>query len=232
MNLFLYRAFATELLKIAQEKDPQKNEVLDPDVRALRAERDGREYLQGGRLRSNSQLDTNWVPKIAARSSKRTQYSLDPSINPLSQLNRGDDDQDMSGYGQSRRYVMSGLGGALTGSGAMRASEYISRRIPVEHANRALAKGVENIKWTPYKQGTHLVGAAAGAGLALGDRYLRERRRRRLAEELSKQAMVQKFTPARALKAGQETHKLHDQQIHEGSTRDAPGLLGKKFRIA
>jgi hypothetical protein len=252
-DLFRFRAFATEFLKIAKE-DQQKADVLDPDVRALHAEREGREYLPGGRLRSNSQLDTNWIPKIAARVG-RTQYQLDPSISPVGQMRSGDDDMDMSGYSQGRRYALSGMGGALTGAGLVRAHEHVFRRVPHAYQQAAAAKATreaaEKAKsmgllsrmfkkpevakkipdWLPHSKRTHLTAAGIGAGLALTDRYIRERRRKKMFQEMQKQSMVQQFTPARALKAGQETHKFRSKQIHEGDTKDPAGIIGKKFRI-
>jgi hypothetical protein len=60
-----FRSFSTELTKIALLSDP-----LDPDVRALRAAREGKEYLQGGRLPSNTEVETNFVPKLASLTEK------------------------------------------------------------------------------------------------------------------------------------------------------------------
>lgn len=58
MQLLGYRAFVTELVKIATE-------VRDPDIRAMIAEANGKEYLQGGRLATNTEIETNFKPKLA-----------------------------------------------------------------------------------------------------------------------------------------------------------------------
>lgn len=56
MNLLQCRAFATEFLKIATE-------VLDPDIRANNAEARGKEW--GSQLRTNTEVETNFRPKLA-----------------------------------------------------------------------------------------------------------------------------------------------------------------------
>lgn len=58
MSLLGYRAFATELLKIATE-------VRDADIRAMIAYGKGQEYLPGGELKTNTEVETNFKPKLA-----------------------------------------------------------------------------------------------------------------------------------------------------------------------
>jgi hypothetical protein len=58
MSLLGYRAFSVELMKIATE-------VQDADIRAMVAESRGKEYLQGGRLATNTEVETNFKPKLA-----------------------------------------------------------------------------------------------------------------------------------------------------------------------
>jgi hypothetical protein len=58
MNLLGYRAFATELMKIATE-------VQDADIRAMIAEGKTKEYLPGGELKTNTEIETNFKPKLA-----------------------------------------------------------------------------------------------------------------------------------------------------------------------
>lgn len=67
MNLLGYRAFSTELLKIATE-------VRDADIRAMLAEGLGKP--SGTALATNSEEETNFKPKLAAKSLEQIEYEL------------------------------------------------------------------------------------------------------------------------------------------------------------
>ncbi len=137
MNLLGYRAFATELLKIATE-------VRDPEIRAMIAESNGKEYLQGGRLNANAETETNFKPKIA--SPYMHGYEVGRKLASLMG----------SGYETASNFAGTALRGGMTGAGAATLGHTLMRG----HEAKLLPK--------------HLGAAVAGgAGLALADRAFR-----------------------------------------------------------
>ena len=99
-----YRAFSTELLKIATE-------VADAEIRKLLAERRGEEYLPGGQLPSNTQAEAQYMPKFGFSSMTATQFGATSPIGVANKRNPGK-------YQESRDLAYTGLKGAMGGVGA------------------------------------------------------------------------------------------------------------------
>jgi len=154
MSLLGYRAFATELMKIATE-------VRDPDIRAMIAESKGKEYLNGGALRCNSEVETNFKPKLA---------SGFMAFTPVGTYNvRGKKPTAQgSGYETASNFAGTALRGAMTGAGATTLAHTIRHGHDLRAAPRTLA-----------------IAAAGGAGLALADRAMRRRAMKKQLEKIA-----------------------------------------------
>jgi hypothetical protein len=192
MDLRGYRAFATEMTKIA---------LHSAEALARKAERRGDEYLMGGQLPSNNPAETGIVVKLAARKIAPP-VIMDKLQNPTT--------KDEGTYQQVRDTALTGLGGALTGSGVIKLHEAIRGG-----GYKATSK-------------QHVVGAGIGAATALADRAYRHR-----GELFPKTAMMGSgtFTPGRALHQAQETRQFHDHDIHTTAKARPAGLVGNKFRL-
>lgn len=105
MKTLVYRAFATELLKIATE-------ISDGDVRKLLAERRGEEYLQGGKLPDSSDEEHHAsLPKLGFSSMMATQLG---ASNPLGTAHK----KKPGKYQETRDWALTGLKGATGGVAA------------------------------------------------------------------------------------------------------------------
>lgn len=196
MDILGYRAFATELLKIATE-------VRDPDIRAMIAESNGKEYLNGGALRTNSEVETNFKPKLAAGFMAYT---------PVGTYNvRGKKPTATgTGYETASNFAGTALRGGMTGAGAATLAHTLRRG--------------HDLKLHPKHLGAAVVG---GAGLALADRALR---RHEVKKQLTKMAGLQTFTPARELHATQSRGSF-ENKVHHEPLKPTAGLIGNNFRL-
>lgn len=178
MDLLGYRAFSTELLKIATE-------VRDADIRAMIAEGKGKEYLNGGALRTNSESETNFKPKIA----NFMGYTPPGTYNFRGKKPTG----KSSPYETASNFAATGLKGAMTGAGAgtllhsLKGHEF---RLPPQHLGR----------WV-----------AGGAGIALADRALR---RHAVMKQMQKQAMFTPARQLHATQSkGSFENKVHNTPL-------------------
>ncbi len=220
MNLLGYRAFATELLKIATE-------VRDPEIRAMIAESNGKEYLQGGRLNANAETETNFKPKIA--SPYMHGYEVGRKLaslmgfsqkiaagfmayTPVGTYNvRGKKPTAQgSGYETASNFAGTALRGGMTGAGAATLGHTLMRG----HEAKLLPK--------------HLGAAVAGgAGLALADRAFR---RHAMKKQLTKLANMGTFSPARQLHSTQSQGDF-ENKVHHTPLKPAAGIIGNNFRM-
>lgn len=203
MNLLGYRAFATELLKIATE-------VRDPDIRAMIAEAKGKEYLNGGALRANSEVETNFKPKLAANFMAFTPVG---TYNILGK--RRPEAQPSSAYERASGTAGAALKGGMTGAGAGTLIHTLRHGHDLRMAPKPLAKWV-----------------GAGTGIALADRALRRHATKRNLEQAVKTANLdpQTFTPARQLHANQ-SRGTFENKLHRGVVKSTPGVVGNAFRL-
>jgi hypothetical protein len=195
MNILGYRAFSTELLKIATE-------VRDPDIRAMISEAHGKEYLNGGALRANSEAETNFKPKLAAPSSFM-------AYTPVGTYNvRGKKPTATgSGYETASNFAGTALRGGMTGAGAATLAHTLRHGHDLKLAPKHLGMAV-----------------AGGAGLALADRALR---RNAVKKQLTKVAM---FSPARQLHATQSRGDF-ENKVHHTPLKSSVPTIGRDFRL-
>jgi hypothetical protein len=205
MNLLTYRAFSTELLKIA-------NDLGDADVRSLLAERKGEEYLKGGELPTNKIVPGDRpVPAGDGAATKIANYALAaPSMLKAHKKEQGP-------YQTVRDTGLKALGGAAAGAGSMRLFHDMMGRHPTPHKYRVSA------------------GIGAGIALvdkAFRHRQdIKDTVRRKPKQKL---AFVQQNTastfrsPGDALASAQTVGKFQNR-VHQSAAK-VPGLLGKSMR--
>ena len=204
MNLLSYRSFSTELLKIA-------NDLGDADIRALLAERQGKEYLKGGQLDTNKLVPADRpVPAGDGGALKIANYTLvAPSMLKVQRKEEGP-------YSAIRNTAVKGLGGAFAGAGAVKLYREMAGRSATPHSIR--------------------LGAGVGAGLSLADKYYRHRNEMKALKQKPKTkiALVQQNanapfrSPGDALATSQNVGKFQNR-VHQSQAK-VPGLLGKEFR--
>lgn len=196
MTLLGYRAFATELLKIATE-------VRDPDIRAMIAESHGKEYLNGGALRCNSEAETNFKPKLAANFMAFTPVGT-YNVRGKAPTAQG------SGYETASNFAGTALRGGMTGAG-------------VSTLAHALHGGHD------FRPSSRVLGASVGvgAGVALADRALR---RHAMKKQLSRMAKTANFTPARQLHATQSRGDF-ENKVHHTPLKPMAAAVGRDFRL-
>lgn len=200
MNTLSMRAFSTEIVKLAME-------IKDPDIQALLADRKGKEYLPGGQLKTNTESETGFVPKIATITGWRSPARLAATGMDMPSSDGTPHDR----YSSAKDWAMTGVKGVTTGAGLM-------------GLGHALAKN----ELKP-SLGALRAGAVIGGGLAIGDKLLANRAKKK---EMLKQAMLgsETFTPGRALKASGELAHF-ENKVHQGPGIRPSGLMGTAGRL-
>lgn len=219
MNLLAYRAFVTELVKIALE-------LQDSDVRKLMADRAGKEYLEGGELPTNFRgqgADRGYVPELQKKASQTGLGSMDPTTTPLDRLRSKV--KSPGAYQNARDTAMTGLGGALTGGAVVRGVQAFRKYDPTG-ANYFSPK-------------TYMAAAAVGAGAGLADRLYRHRHELKFGKQEPPQPQPQTkvanlssatFSPGRELDRGHKVGHFQNK-VHMGTPAPAAGLMGKDGRM-
>lgn len=219
MSLRVYESFVSEFMKIAAK------ELLDAGVRALNADRRGEEYAAGGQIPSNAPGETNLKPKFAmAMPAPVTNYHIymgggsKPEPGRMAAPLVAPDK-----YTQGKDIAFTPVKGALMGAGISGAVRSLQGKPLAGVPGSMLGPSTRD-----YRIGMGL-GAAAGVGDVLIRRHMQKKRD---AEALRKQANLNSatFTPARELSRGQEQGHFDTTQIHQGSTKRAPGI-GHAFRL-
>jgi hypothetical protein len=211
MNLLSWRSFSTELIKIAVE-------LQDSDIRKLMAERNGQEYLEGGRLGSNGAGeggDIGYVPEIQKKAARLGMTALDPMATKLDKTRS--QVKDPSQYQGVRDTAMTGLGGGLMGGSVLRAAQY-------------MRKGQAN-----FRPGAYAAAAGIGAAAGLSDRIYRHRHELSFGKgsDQEKQANLNSatFSPGRELDRGHKVGSFQDKRIHMSRPEPTAGLVGNKGRL-
>jgi hypothetical protein len=203
VNLLGYRAFATELTKIAAG-------LGDADVRALMAERRGEEYLKGGELPSTRQTEETITP--VTMSPKLANYAM---MSPA--LLRARKKDDHAAYNTVRDTGLKTLGGAAGGAGALKLFKDMSGRTPAPKHYR-MAAGIGAGVALADKAFRHRQEIATS---------VRRKPKEKIAfvEETPSSPF---HSPADALAKNQTVGKF--QPVVHQSAAKVPGLLGKTFR--
>lgn len=233
MDLRFFRVFSTELLKLATE-------VLDSDIRARLAEKKGKEYLEGGKLPSNSAEEQDSQIKIAYR-------LADPTANPgasfdlFKRRKKKGKQSDPERHAETYKKVMdtgaTAAAGGFLGNRLVRTGYDISNKIrpyaptteqfleggKIVHKMPFPAEGMPKVQWRNMPGGAHVLSTALGAGLALADMHYRRRAGLHKDEPQKKLAFA---SPATELAAGQRRQSVL-KVPHAGHKPAVPGLTGR-----
>lgn len=201
MNLRAYRAFSTELLKIA-------NDLGDAEIRALLAERRGEEYLKGGELDSRQQNDD--PPAPANLEKKSNIAALAPSFLHAQK-------KDNTPYQAVRDTSVKALGGAAGGAGAMKLVHDMMGKAPTARGYR-IAAGTG--------AGLALADKAFRYRQEIGQKMRRKPKVKKAFVETNPGAGFK--SPAESLASGQTVGKFQNR-VHMSQAK-VPGALGKAFR--
>lgn len=251
MNIRQARSFSTELAKIAAG-------ILDPDIRALVADRNGKEYLQGGQLATNDTKETNFTPKLAGWNPFKKKTVLERAGEgakkalkwgarfgvPAAAVGAGyhigkktgqkaTDKMKMAGFGSytpPSAYNFRGKDPTGKGSSYETASNLASSALKggMTGAGAAtLGHSIAGKTITPKHLG---IATAIGAGVGLGDRYLRHHAAKKALE---KKANFNSgtFSPARQLSEGRSVRSFENKIHAPAGAGKAAGLMGKDFRL-
>lgn len=203
------RSFTVEMLKIAAD-------IKDADIRKLLSERRGEEYLDGGRLLTNTAQEAPYLPKMAAGGGYQAPIGVAASGNyDLKSRTKKDNT-----YQKLRDYSTTGMKGALTGLGVLGATNAMRGRFG------SPAKGLETLLAARQARRAATIGGSA----SILDRAYRH-------NDLTKEAIVNPRaetsfrSPQQELSRGQETGKFESHVFHDYGVPPKTVQIGKKFRI-
>ncbi len=203
MSLRMYRAFSTELLKIA-------NDLGDADIRALLAERRGEEYLKGGELDTKVQNDERDMPLTSNLGKTANMAMLAPGYLHAHK-------KDDSSYQTVRDTGVKALGGAAGGAGAVKLFHDMAGKAPTPHKYRVGA-GIG--------AGMALADKAFRYRQEIGAKVRRKPKTKTAFVQQNPNAGFK--SPAEELAGTSEVGKFKNR-IHQSAAK-TPGLLGKSFR--
>jgi hypothetical protein len=210
-SLRTIRSFTVEMLKIAAD-------IKDADIQKLLTERQGKEYLEGGRLQTNTFDEAPPLIKMSLSGGYRAPVGMAASDNYNLKSHKKKD----NAYQKARDYATTGVKGALTGLGVLGASNAMRGRFG------SPSGGLEVLRATRQARRAATIGGSA----AMLDRAYRY-------DELSKdkEAMVsanpndQFRSPASALAESSRTGRFESKVIHDYGKPPKTFIIGKKFRI-
>lgn len=202
------RSFTVELLKIAAD-------IKDADIRKLLSERRGEEYLDGGRLLTNTAQESPYLPKMASGG-----YQVPVGVAASGNYDLKARTKKNNTYQKLRDYATTGTKGSLTGLGILGATNAMRGRFG------SPSKGLETFRAAQQARRAATIGGSA----AILDRAYRH-------DELTKEAIVNpgegtKFrSPRQELSRGQETGKFENRVFHDYGRPPKTVQIGRKFRI-
>ncbi len=210
------RAFSAELMKIAS------GIKYDAEVRKLLAERQGEEYLEGGRLLTNTE------PEAPYSNQKIANYGYSMPVG----LNTGAGSYDVlhskkkkkNTYQTARDYAGTALKGGLTGLGVLGAANALRGRFGSPVGEAAIQQAMHSARRA----------AAAGAGIALADRAYRHDDlpgQEKAAFTVSPGTATNFTSPAKELAKSSQTGGFRGGIIHDTGKAPKSLQLGKKFRL-
>lgn len=196
--------------------------IQDADIRKLLSERDGKEYLEGGRLLSNTAAEGEYALKLADISSYH---------NPAG-FARGSGASDVLGsktksknehYQKARDYAGTGLKGGLTGLGILGASNAMRGRFGAPSGYHATRKAMHSARKA----------FGVGAGVAVADRAYRHEDVPKLKQAfaVSPNPSSSFRSPAESLANSSMTGSFKPGVIHDTGKAPKSLTLGKKFHL-
>lgn len=208
-SLRTIRSFTVEMLKIAAD-------IKDSDIRKLLSERRGEDYLEGGRLPTNT---FDEAPPLIKASGADSNYSSGIATGTYNFKARTKKDNS---YQKARDYVTTGTKGALTGLAILGAGNAMKGRFG------GPAAGVETIR--AMKQARRA--ATVGGSAAILDRAYRHDDLYKDKTAVVHPGLNTSFRgPEEELARGAETGKFESHVIHNYGRPPRTVQLGRKFRI-
>lgn len=211
-SLRTIRAFSSELMKIAS------GIKYDADVRKLLAERRGEEYLDGGRLLTNTEAEAPYAQQKIAYSNFHAGLSSG-SFDVL-----GSKKKKNNHYQTARDYAGTALKGGLTGLGVLGATNALRGRFGSPSGAKAIAHATRAARQA----------AAGGAGLALADRAYRHNDlpgQDKKAFVVSPNNGSSFKSPAAELAQSRQTGAFRSNIVHDSAKAPKSLTLSQKFRI-
>lgn len=210
-SLRTIRAFSAELMKIAS------GIKHDADVRKLLAERKGEEYLDGGRLLTNTELEAPYSHQKIASNLRvgLSAGSFDVLNSKKKKKNR---------YQTARDYAGTAMKGGLTGLGVLGAVNTLRGRFGSPSDPVSILKATRAARQA----------AGGGAGLALADRAYRHDDlpgQDKKAFAVSPSTTSNFKSPATELSKTQQTGSFRGGIVHDTGKVPSSLTLGKKFRL-
>lgn len=209
------RAFSVELMKEASK-------IMDADIRKLLAERKGEEYLEGGRLPTNTEAEIPFQTKVASNGSYTAPRNMATTSGAIDVLDSHKKKHNR--YQKVRDYTGTAMRGGLTGLGVLGATNAMRGRFGSPsnaHAVRAAAKSVRRA-------------AGAGAAIAVADKAYRYDD----VPTMDKKAFVVSPNPSAAFKSPslalsetRETGGFKPSVIHDSGKATKSIQLGRKFNL-
>ena len=201
-----FRAFSVELVKQAMRS-------YDADTQALLSERRGEEYLEGGKLLSNTAAEAKYVVKLSFDDSTRAGL-IASDIHNLSAKRKKNNK-----YQVIRDYAGTGIKGGLTGVGALGALNMMRGKAAPDLATTA--RSARN--WF-----------GAGSGIALADRAYRYNDLPSMdknAAAVSTSGPGNLRSPASQLAQARQTGGFRSRIIRRKGKPPKILQLGKKFKV-
>jgi hypothetical protein len=207
-SLRTIRAFSAELMKIAAE-------IQDAEIRKLLAERRGEEYLDGGRLLTNTEAEAPYVQKMASNFVGAASGSYDVLKSHKKKKNH---------YQTARDYAGTAMKGGLTGLGILGAANAMRGRFGAPVGDAAIRRAAHAARRA----------ATAGAGIAVADRAYRYDdlpNMDKKAFTVSANPSSGFRSPAASLAQSSQTAGFKSGLVHDTGKAPRSIQLGQKFRI-
>lgn len=198
------RTFSAEIMKCAAK-------ISDADIQAMVTDKNGGEYLKGGKLPTNTVEEENGVKVASIMGVSSGAYDFRTKT------------KKNNAYQNVRDYTITGMKGALTGLGVLSASNALRGRYGTPRGFMAVAKAKKRAR----------LAAGVGAGLSVADRVYRHHDE----HGKSKEAMVEQTpgtsfqTPATSLANARRTGSLKAGVVRHGGMPPRILQFGNKFRV-
>lgn len=206
MKTLFYRAFATELIKIATE-------TSDGEIRKLLAERRGDEYLSGGKLPSDPEEDPKYMPPKLGAFSSMMATQLGAS-NPLGTAHK----RKPGKYQEGRDWALTGLKGATGGVAA-----------------GGLAHALAGVKEMPLKRLRTMATVGTGVALGDRMIRYKEEKKKQKGPEKTAGIVNPTAGPFRsagnALASARKTGGFKSRVVHKLGKPPKVVQLGRKFQM-
>lgn len=207
------RAFSAELMKLAAE-------IQDADIRKLLSERRGVEYLDGGRLLTNTEDEAHYVPNTTKMAAYGSSMRFASGSTDVLKSHK----KKSNNYQKTRDYAGASIKGGLTGLGILGATNALRGRFGAPVGQAAINSAMKAAR----------TAATAGAGIAVADRAYRyddypgaEKK----AFVVSPNPGAAFRSPAASLAESGSTGGFKGRTIHDTGMAPKSVTIGQKFKL-